>query len=264
MRTSEVQQQFGANAAGYVTSVVHAKGASLERMVALVKPRPEWRVLDVATGAGHTALAFAPHVHSVVATDITSEMLPLASRLASDRGLENVSVEACDAEALIYPNRSFDLVTCRIAAHHFQDITRFVSEAARVLRPGGCLAVVDNVVPGSRLRGKRGEALRQAGNYVNAFEKLRDPSHHRCLTLEEWQDTIVDAGFEIEHQELMGKEMVFDSWAGRRQLTEKQRTRLKVMLKQAPREAAAFLTPDFGSDRITFRLAEVILIGRLR
>jgi hypothetical protein len=142
-------------------------------------------------------------------------------------------------------------------------VARFASEAARVLKPGGRLAVVDNVVPGSRLRGKKGDAQRLAGQYANAFEKLRDPSHNRCLSLDEWQDVFREAGFVLEHQELLGKEMRFDSWAGRRQLSDSERARLLVMLKQAPQAAAAFLTPHFGSDRITFRLTEAILIGLL-
>ena len=62
MSKSTVQQQFGANAAHYVTSQPHAQGASLARLVELVGPQPDWLLLDVATAAGHTALAFAPHV----------------------------------------------------------------------------------------------------------------------------------------------------------------------------------------------------------
>ena len=60
--TSLVQKKFGAAAADYATSTLHAEGESLARLIALIEPRSNWRVLDVATGAGHTALAFAPHV----------------------------------------------------------------------------------------------------------------------------------------------------------------------------------------------------------
>ena len=77
MAKSVVQEQFGATAAHYLTSKPHAKGKSLERLVELVKPQPGWRALDVATGAGHTAYAFAPHVARVWASDITEEMLAL-------------------------------------------------------------------------------------------------------------------------------------------------------------------------------------------
>ena len=72
---SLAQQRFGRAAADYATSEVYAKGASLQRLVELTEPKSHWRVLDVATGAGHTALAFAPHVAKVTATDITEEML---------------------------------------------------------------------------------------------------------------------------------------------------------------------------------------------
>ena len=69
-----VKKQFGANAAAYATSAVHAQGASLARLVELVQPQPGWRMLDVAAAAGHTAFAFAPHVAQVIATDLTPEM----------------------------------------------------------------------------------------------------------------------------------------------------------------------------------------------
>jgi len=78
-----VQTQFGANAEKYATSAVHAKGASLARLVELTAPQPDWRVLDVATAAGHTAFAFAPHVEWITAVDITPEMLTVATEEAA-------------------------------------------------------------------------------------------------------------------------------------------------------------------------------------
>ena len=66
---------------------MHAKGESLARLVALVAPQSSWRLLDVATGAGHTALAFAPHVAKVIASDITDQMLAEARKLAAERGV---------------------------------------------------------------------------------------------------------------------------------------------------------------------------------
>src|SRR5205809_3910662 len=83
MNKSLVQQQFGAHAASYATSAVHAKGASLARLIELVKPARHWQALDVATGAGHTAAAFAPHVAGVIASDLTEEMLQESAKLAA-------------------------------------------------------------------------------------------------------------------------------------------------------------------------------------
>src|SRR5690349_3432487 len=87
---ARVQTQFGATAEAYVTSQVHARGASLGRLVELAEVGPTDRVLDVATAAGHTALALAPLAHSVLGVDLTPEMLTVAQRLAHERGLTNI------------------------------------------------------------------------------------------------------------------------------------------------------------------------------
>jgi ubiquinone/menaquinone biosynthesis C-methylase UbiE len=260
---SLVKEQFGANAAAYVTSKVHAKGASLARLVELVKPQSQWHALDIATAAGHTALTFAPHVTHVTASDITPEMLPLAEQLAQERGITNLTTKLADAEDLPFAEASFDLVTCRIAPHHFPNIGQFVAEAARVLRPGGILAVVDNIVPGSLASNAEADDLRQAGEYVNAFEKLRDPSHLRCLSLDEWVELFEQAGFTLLHQEIMSKEMDFESWAARWKETPDIYERLCSMLDQAPAAAADFLQPQTTDGKTTFRLAEAIVIGQL-
>jgi ubiquinone/menaquinone biosynthesis C-methylase UbiE len=262
MSKQQVREQFGPNAAAYAASKIHAHGASLARLVELLQPQPSWQVLDVATAAGHTALSLAPHVACVVATDLTPEMLPTAARLAQERSLSNVRLAPADAEALPFADDCFHLVTCRIAAHHFPHIGRFVAESARVLRPGGLLAVVDNVVPGSRLGSKKGKRLRQAGRYLNAFEKLRDPSHHRCLSLNEWAEVFYQAGFALIHQETAAKELDFHDWTARMRVSAQNRTRLRAMLVQAPEAVADFLTPHFDGDKIAFRLTEAILIGK--
>jgi len=264
MSKTQVQEIFGASADAYVTSEVHAKGASLNRLVELLEPQQDWRVLDVATGGGHTAYVLAPYVAEVVATDITAEMLTNTAKGAAERGLDNLSTETADAENLPFPDGSFDLVTCRIAAHHFPDNGRFLSEAARVLKPGGQMALVDNVVPGSRLRGKKAKLKIEAGKYVNAFEKLRDPSHNRALSVNEWLDLFVVAGFSEIQQEVHRKKMDFDSWTDRMHVTPEDRIRLKAMLLHAPSAVADFLTPQSTGDRIAFYLTEAIIIGRLK
>ena len=258
-----VQQQFGANAASYATSPVHAKGYSLQRLVELAQPQPDWQVLDVATAAGHTAFAFAPQVAHVTATDLTPEMLTVAADLAVQKELTNLTFELADAEDLPYSNETFDLVTCRIAPHHFPKIQQFINEAARVLKPNGLLAVVDNIVPGTHLRGKKARLINEAGAYVNAFEKLRDPSHGRCWSIGEWEQGFRQAGFTVQHQELLSKEIEFASWTARMQMLPEDAVRLKVMLLQAPTTVAEFLTPQIHGDRITFRLTELLIVGKL-
>ena len=250
MTKEQVRQQFGANAAAYATSKVHAKGASLARLVELVNPQPHWQVLDVATAAGHTAFVFAPHVAHVIASDLTPEMLPVAAKVAQEKGITNVSFKEADAEALPFADASFDLLTCRIAPHHFPNVLRFIQESARVLRKGGILAVVDNVVPDGA-----------AGQYVNDFEKLRDPSHYRCLGLAEWVAGFQQAGFTVLNQETAWKEITFNDWAARMGATADTSARLRTMLLAAPVAVTEFLQPQPTEDDIVFYLLEAIVIG---
>jgi SAM-dependent methyltransferase len=261
MSKKRVQAQFGASADAYLTSDIHARGESLGRLLALTRPRPEWLVLDVATGAGHTAITFAPHVRQVIAGDITMRMLELTRIAAEEKGLANVIPTALDAEALPLGDNSLDLVTCRVAAHHFPALDQFMAESARVLRPGGLLAVVDNVVPGSRRSNSQGRAAREAGRYINAFETLRDPSHVRCLSLDGWQEQFYQAGFRIVHQAVNDKMLDFYDWTSRMRVGPDDEIRLEAMLRQAPQVVADFLRPQFGARRILFRLAVALFVA---
>jgi ubiquinone/menaquinone biosynthesis C-methylase UbiE len=263
MSKSLVQQQFGAHAAAYATSTVHAKGASLGRLVELVKPQSHWHVLDVATGAGHTAAAFAPHVARAVASDITDEMLAEARKLAASKGLTNMEVATADAEALPFPAGEFNLVTCRIAPHHFPDMPMFVSEVWRVLKPGGTFALVDNIAPDAESTpGYSNADLRDAAVTYNAFEKIRDPSHGRCLGMAEWSELITDTGFELVHKERLPKDMEFQPWAERLGASPDIIERLRAMLIEGTPALRAFLRPRVEGENLWFTLDEAIVIAR--
>ena len=249
MDKKSVQEQFGAHARTYITSRPHAKGASLQRLVELVEPQSDWQALDIATAAGHTAFAFAPHVAHVHATDITPQMLTVAREQVAARGVDNVTVEHADAENLPYADGRFDLLTCRIAPHHFPNVDAFLRESVRVLRPGGILAVVDNVVP---------EGV--AGDYVNAFEKLRDPSHGRCLSVEEWLEGYAQVGLELTRNEILEKQMVFEDWAARHDPA--MQSYLRALLFHGPPQTHEFLHPRTEDCRTLFHLREGLFIGR--
>ena len=249
MNKTLVQEQFGKTAASYLTSTPHAKGASLERLVALTSPQRNWRVLDVATGGGHVAYTFAPHVERVWATDITQEMLDMVKAEAKKRGLANVRTTYAKAEALPFEDATFDLVTCRIAPHHFDSIPEFLNEVHRVLKPGGLAAIVDNVVPPGSV-----------GDYVNAFERFRDPSHLRSWTMEEWRAAFKKAGFVVTYDEQLYKQMEFKSWAARHDTN--MQNFLRALLAQAMPEVKAELEPKGADADVTFRLCEGLFIGK--
>jgi ubiquinone/menaquinone biosynthesis C-methylase UbiE len=120
---------------------------SLARLVELTNPQPTWLVLDVSTGAGHTALAFVPHVAHVVATDLTPQMLEAAQMLAQNRRLANVEYRVADAQRLPFESDYFNLVTSRIALHYYPDMRAAIRKMARVCQLGGLIALVDNIVP---------------------------------------------------------------------------------------------------------------------
>lgn len=252
-----VRQQFGANAANYATSPVHAKGASLDLLVTALDVDPGWRALDVATAAGHTAFALAPHLAEVVASDVTPEMLEVARDQAAERGLTNVTFETADAESLPFGDASFDVVTCRIAPHHFPNPDRFVAEAARVLRPGGRFGLVDNVVPDDAV----------AADFANDWERRRDPSHLRCLSVDEWLGLATDAGFAIVHSELVAKRMVFTTWVDNMNVAPDLRLQLLGELEDAPDSAREFLRPELGDrgdqESAVFHLTECVIVGEL-
>lgn len=249
MNKTLVQEQFGKTAASYLTSAPHAKGASLERLVDLTKPQKTWRALDVATGGGHVAYTFAPHVERMWATDITQEMLDLVKGEAQKRGLANLRTAYAKAEALPFQDASFDLVTCRIAPHHFDSIAQFLAEAHRVLKSGGLAAIVDNVVPAGSV-----------GDYVNAFERFRDPSHLRAWTMEEWRAAFKKAGFAVTHEEQISKRMEFKGWAARHDVT--MQAFLRAMLAQLTPEVKEVLEPRGAGAELTFRLSEGLFIAK--
>lgn len=254
------QTQFSQNTGAYASSPTFAQGASLGRLVELVRPFPHWHVLDIATGAGHTALAFAPLVATVTAVDLTPAMLHTAATLVTARGISNLHLVEASATQMPFTAAQFDLVTCRLAAHHFPSVAQFLREASRLLRPGGQLALTDIIVPGSRRHGKKATQLRQAGEYVNAFEQLRDPSHHRDLSQEEWQDALRLAGFRVVAEEIRPLPLDFDDYADRMRASPANKQRLRAMLLQAPEPVTRFLTPLPAGDRINFRFTEAIFV----
>ena len=249
MSKTLVQEQFGKTAASYLTSAPHARGASLERLVTLTSPQKDWHALDVATGGGHVAYTFAPHVARVWATDITQEMLDLVKAEAQKRGIANIRTAYAKAETLPFEDANFDLVTCRIAPHHFESIRAFLGEVHRVLKPSGLVALVDNVVPAGSV-----------GDYVNAFERFRDPSHLRSWTMEEWRAALKAQGFAVTHEEKIYKQMEFKSWAARHDAN--MQNFLRAMLAQVTPEVKAVLEPTGSGAELGFRLCEGLFIAK--
>ncbi len=252
------QQRFSQYAQGYVDSPDHAKTSDLDRLVEIANPEPGWSVLDVATGGGHTALRFASQAGLVIASDLTLKMLQTAHQHIASKGVRNILFSIADAEDLPFQAEAFHLITCRIAPHHFLDCTRFVREAGRALRPGGLLLVQDHVLPDDR----------EAAEFVETFEKLRDPSHHRAFSEKEWAGMFQEAGFSVEHTERLAQRHQFLPWAERQGCSPEVIERLARMMQEAPPAATAWMQPqDVGTPAAKFAAASfanqhILISGR--
>src|SRR6185437_1231663 len=201
----EVQQQFGAVAANYVHSTVHSRGPDLPVLVEAAELTGREEVLDLGTATGHTALTFAPLVARVTGVDLTDEMLAQARALASERQIPNVRFVHADVGDLPFDPRSFDLVTSRFSAHHYAQPREVAHEVARVLRPGGRFILSDTVAP-------EDPAL---DTFINTVELLRDRSHVRDHTINQWRDLLAGAGLASQVYHAWDLTLDFEEWVTR-------------------------------------------------
>lgn len=247
------QDRFGKYAAGYVASRNHAGGPDLERLTQLAGHHPGWVALDVATGGGHTALAVAPHVAKVIATDLTKPMLAAAREFIQAGGTTNVEFQRADAEDLPFAACSFDLVTCRIAAHHFPHPARFVAEVARVLQPGGLFLLQDQVTPE-----EAGAVL-----WITDFEKRRDPSHQRALSRAEWLALLASSGFSVETDDRFEKRLSLMKWVAAQEGTDEDLADLRARLRRAPPAVRDWMRPtDIETGEARFSIHHCLFSAR--
>ena len=253
MNITTIQRQFGPHAEKYVRSSCFATGESLDKMIELLQGSKIDRALDVATGGGHTAMRLCSISENVVAGDITGPMLKAARQLLADNSASNVCYCQHDAHVLPFPNRTFDLVTCRMAPHHFTDVVGFLEDVVRVTRPGATVGIIDYYTPAKPL----------AARHINAFERLRDSSHNCSYTSSDWKSFFDGVGLRIKHFQEYRKTMNFHAYCDRKGISTLMRTQLKVMLLQAPESALEYLNPRNVDGEFVFDLQEILIVGQL-
>ena len=207
-RGHAAQRMFGPRAGAYATSQVHVRDDSLDilqRLAAQFFPRPCRWAADLGTGAGFTAFAMAKYSQCVVGTDPTKAMLEQAQRLGRERGLDNLTLCRNAAEFLPFADGSLDLVTSRVAGHHFNDLDRALDEVRRVLKIGGVLLMADSVAP-------EDDAV---ASWMNEIELRRDFSHVKNRKISELEAMLATRGMPAVEREHTKIYLKFDEWVAR-------------------------------------------------
>ncbi|WP_255437631.1 class I SAM-dependent methyltransferase [Thalassobacillus sp. CUG 92003] len=202
-RKDLVRSTFSKNPDAYVTSETHANGIDLELITEWLDPSPEDIGLDIATGGGHVVKHLAPRIKTLFATDLTKQMLNNTAVHLND--LTNVYYVVADAEELPFLEGTFDIVTCRIAPHHFPNPETFIKEASRVLKTGGAFIMIDNVAPENP----------NGDTFMNTFEAKRDPSHVRALPINEWKQYVHASRLQLLKSNSRKKTLTFRDWVTR-------------------------------------------------
>jgi ubiquinone/menaquinone biosynthesis C-methylase UbiE len=222
----KVEEQFGSVAQAYLTSTVHSQGAELAAVAHKMSRSPAAAVLDLGCGAGHLSFAIAPQVQSVIAYDLSAEMLKVVSAEAGRRNLSNIVTKQGRVDELPFDDASFDWVVTRYSAHHWTAMARAIRAIRRVLKTGGTFVLIDTCAPESPL----------LDTHLQAVELLRDGSHVRNYTQSQLAAMLLGANFEISEQTSWKISIDFKSWVQRMRTPALHVEAVSSLLKNAPRE----------------------------
>jgi ubiquinone/menaquinone biosynthesis C-methylase UbiE len=250
----DVKQQFGKSADAYVNSAIHKDGYDLQKLLEMATITGEEELLDVATGGGHTANAFASFVKKVTAVDLTPEMLIAAEKFIKGNGHQNVEFRKGDAEDLPFSDGNFNIVTCRIAPHHFPDVDKFVKEVNRVLKPSGQFLLDDNVVPEED----------DLDVFYNTIEKWRDFSHFRAWKKSEWFKLLEMNGFEIYEMHRFEKTFQYESWCKRMNLPESEKEKLSDYIRNASQKVKDKFRVSIVDDKVISFQGEAVILRAIK
>lgn len=244
-----VAQQFGSTARAYLESTTHATGEDLELLTAEIATVPHAVVLDLGCGAGHASFAAASQAASVIAYDLTAQMLSVVKREAAARKLQNITTVQGMAEVLPFPDSHFDIALTRTSAHHWHDVPAALGEARRVLKPNGRMLMIDIAGGDTPL----------LDTHLQAVEILRDPSHIRDYTAQEWMAFFREAGFSSAR---LNKQwplpIEFSPWIERMRTSPERVAAIHSLWKTAPDEVRRHfeVQPD-GS----FALQKIMIVA---
>jgi ubiquinone/menaquinone biosynthesis C-methylase UbiE len=185
-----ILDQFTRQATPFSTASTITDAAALKLIVETSGATATDTVLDVACGGGVVACAFAQHVKHVTGIDMTPAMLARGAEHAKELGLTNLSWRQGDATSLPFADGAFSIVFTRFSFHHFPDPLAVLREMVRVCAVGGRVVVCDMYASTDPVKAAT----------FNRLEKLRDPSHVRCLSLPELKELFAKVGLSAPRQ----------------------------------------------------------------
>ncbi len=251
---SAAAEQFSRQSRQYGERHILADVSDVRAALAQINLPGHSRVLDVACGAGHTGLCLAELGHAVTLADISTQMLERVSEAAAKRGLR-VETRCHPAEQLPYPDATFDLVTCRVAAHHFSSVESFVREVARVLKPAAHFVLIDGSIEDNH---------REAEEWLHQVEQLRDPSHVRFLPPSRWRELCQNAGLCVRSIGLHPKKQPDLAWYFETAATSPEnRARVLELIENAPPQARSLLRLCIEDGKIAWWWQIVTLIAQV-
>lgn len=248
-----IRQEFTKQARAYASNPTIQDTDWAMTLVNAVQPTPEDRVLEVATGPGYVALAFALHAKEVIGIDVTDAPLAIARQNQQERGITNVRFESGDANLLPFDDNEFDVIVCRLAIHHFADPQQVLGEMSRVCKKGGCVAVEDLIAS---------EHAPKAYFY-NLWERMRDPSHVTALSLSQLLALYTGLGLEVEYVHTQHKRQNVEQWMRNSQTPEETAMEIRNLLARDAAEGLSGIpiyTDEEGE--LSFDHRMLVVIGR--
>lgn len=251
----EIQEEFTRQAHGFASDKMNfTKQEYLNYMIKHMQPSSKDDILEVAAGTCICARAIAPMSGHIICLDMTPAMLSVGREAAKEEKINNISFVLGDVAELPFLDNSFDIVFSRLAFHHFPDIEQPFSEMERVLKPDGKLIIIDMEAASEELRQKE-----------DAIEKLRDPSHIRNRSREEFLSLYEKNGLDVHFCETQSVPMVLQNWLNHTHTPQDIQNRIISMMKEDINGGAKTgFNPYIKDDKVHFNHNWLMIEGKKR
>jgi ubiquinone/menaquinone biosynthesis C-methylase UbiE len=244
-----IQESFAKQAEDFSRSPLITDAGFLARLVEWSQLGGTESVLDVACGPGLVVAAFASKVRRAVGIDVTPAMLTRAAVVVRDGGATNACFVLGDVRQLPFPAASFDRVVSRRAFHHFPDPAAVLGEMARVCKPTGAVLIEDQALPTDPV----------AAETMTTIDRLRDPSHTRAVSPDDWPPLLGGCGLRLDRIEIVDRELEVEEWLPRAHPPPENAAKVRAMIDAATRGETPGLAARYVDGGLRFSLGLQLL-----